>query len=173
MSQISKKFSCFNSLSLRKRQSTVFPKIKAGFVSLVLALGLIFSQMAGATIFQPGETLTPDCAPETPNCGVAVLSINGQSGATQTLVTGSTGTDFSISSSGNIHSFYLPSASSLARGLLTASDWDTFNNKAAVNQTMYIGTTAVTINRASGALALTGITSIDGSAATVTGLSVV
>lgn len=39
---------------------------------------------------------------------------------------------------------------------------------AAPNQTMYIGTTAVAINRASASLALTGITSIDGSAATLT-----
>jgi hypothetical protein len=38
----------------------------------------------------------------------------------------------------------------------------------ANNQTMYIGTTAVAINRSSAALALTGITSIDGNAATVT-----
>jgi trimeric autotransporter adhesin len=36
------------------------------------------------------------------------------------------------------------------------------------NQTMYIGTTAVAINRASAALVLTGITSIDGNAATAT-----
>ena len=39
---------------------------------------------------------------------------------------------------------------------------------AATNQTMYIGTTAVAINRASANLALTGITSIDGNAATAT-----
>lgn len=39
---------------------------------------------------------------------------------------------------------------------------------AANNQTMHIGTTAVAINRASGSLALTGISSIDGSAATLT-----
>ena len=36
------------------------------------------------------------------------------------------------------------------------------------NSTHYIGTTAVTLNRASGPLALTGITSIDGNAATAT-----
>lgn len=42
------------------------------------------------------------------------------------------------------------------------------DGKAATNQTMYIGTTAVNINRASSALTLTGITSIDGNAATVT-----
>lgn len=39
---------------------------------------------------------------------------------------------------------------------------------AALGGTMYIGTTAVTTNRAYGALVLTGITSIDGSAATAT-----
>jgi hypothetical protein len=44
----------------------------------------------------------------------------------------------------------------------------TDTTRAATNQTMYIGTTAVTLNRASAALALTGITSIDGNAATVT-----
>ncbi len=38
-----------------------------------------------------------------------------------------------------------------------------------INQTMYIGTTAVAINRGSAALVLTGITSIDGSAATLSG----
>ena len=38
---------------------------------------------------------------------------------------------------------------------------------AAINQTMYIGTTAVPINRASGALSLSGV-SIDGNAATAT-----
>ncbi len=40
----------------------------------------------------------------------------------------------------------------------------TDTTRAATNQTMYIGTTALAINRASAAQALTGITSIDGSA---------
>lgn len=42
------------------------------------------------------------------------------------------------------------------------------NGKANTNQEMYIGTTAVAINRTTAALALTGITSIDGSAASAT-----
>lgn len=42
---------------------------------------------------------------------------------------------------------------------------------AVNNQTMNIGTTAVAINRASASLALTGITSIDGSAVTLTATS--
>ena len=40
---------------------------------------------------------------------------------------------------------------------------------AATNQAMHIGTTSVAINRASGALALTGITSIDGTSAGLSG----
>jgi len=40
------------------------------------------------------------------------------------------------------------------------------------NSTLYVGTTAVTLNRASAALALTGITSIDGSASFITGTNI-
>lgn len=54
-----------------------------------------------------------------------------------------------------------------------ASRWNhvhpTDTGRAATNQTFYIGTTQLAINRASGALALTGITSIDGSSASCTG----
>ena len=44
----------------------------------------------------------------------------------------------------------------------------TDTSRAATNQTMFIGTTSFAINRASAAQSLTGITSIDGSAATLT-----
>jgi len=44
----------------------------------------------------------------------------------------------------------------------------TDTSRAAIAQTMYLGTTSVAINRASAAIALTGITSIDGNAATAT-----
>jgi hypothetical protein len=50
---------------------------------------------------------------------------------------------------------------------LTDVTLPTSGTLAVNNQTMHIGTTAVAINRASGSLALTGITSIDGSAATL------
>ena len=62
----------------------------------------------------------------------------------------------------------VPTASASVRGALSSTDWSTFNGKAAANQTMFIGTTSVAINRSSAALVLTGITSIDGNAATVT-----
>ena len=59
----------------------------------------------------------------------AILSLNGLTGSSQTLVTGNTGNDFNISSSGTVHIFNIPSSSSSNRGLLTSTDWSTFNNK--------------------------------------------
>ena len=44
-----------------------------------------------------------------------------QTGATQTLAVGTSGTDFTIASSSNTHTFNLPDASATARGLITAS----------------------------------------------------
>ena len=93
----------------------------------------------------------------------------------------------------------LGAATTSVDGYLTSTDWNTFNNKAPAlgvddnyvtdaqlvvigntsgtntgdnatnSSTMYIGTTAVALNRASAALALTGVTSIDGSSASTTG----
>jgi len=48
-----------------------------------------------------------------------ITSLGGQTGGTQTFATGSTGTDFAISSSGNTHTFNIPSASASNRGLVT------------------------------------------------------
>jgi hypothetical protein len=59
----------------------------------------------------------------------AITSLNTLTVASQTFATGSTGTDFGISSSGSVHTFNLPTASATARGLLSSADWTTFNNK--------------------------------------------
>ena len=51
----------------------------------------------------------------------------------------------------------IPVATTTVSGYLSNTDWNAFNNKAETNQTMYIGTTAVAINRASATLNLAGI----------------
>jgi hypothetical protein len=55
--------------------------------------------------------------------------MNSLTGAAQTLVTGSSGTDFAIASAGTSHTFNLPTASATNRGALSAADWSTFNGK--------------------------------------------
>lgn len=61
--------------------------------------------------------------------GSGVTAINGLSNAVQTFASNGSGSDFNIVSSGNIHTFNLPSASATNRGALTSADFTTFNNK--------------------------------------------
>ena len=60
-----------------------------------------------------------------------ITALNGLIAAAQLLVTGSTGTDFNISSVGTTHTFNIPTASATNRGLLSSGDWTTFNSKIA------------------------------------------
>ena len=81
------------------------------------------------------------------------LVVQGGAGVTGALYVGSLNT----------------SNAQITGGTLTASTLSgTIPSTVLGNSTHYIGTTAITLNRASGSQSLTGITSIDGSAATVT-----
>ncbi len=51
--------------------------------------------------------------------GGGITAINSQMGPSQTMSTGTAGTDFTINSGSNIHVFNIPSASGSARGLVT------------------------------------------------------
>lgn len=61
--------------------------------------------------------------------GGGITSLNGLTGATQTFTANTAGTDFGISSSGSVHTFSLPHSSSVNTGILTNTDWSTFNSK--------------------------------------------
>lgn len=63
--------------------------------------------------------------------GSGITSINSQAGPAITLVTGTAGTDFGISAGTNTITFDIPTASSLNRGLLSTTDWATFNGKVS------------------------------------------
>jgi len=59
-----------------------------------------------------------------------LTALNGLTAQIQLLATGTTGTDFNISSATATHTFNLPDASATNRGALTSANWSTFNAKA-------------------------------------------
>ena len=69
------------------------------------------------------------CSADTGTGGIT--SLNGLTTSTQTFATGTDGTDFGIVSSGSTHTFNIPTASASNRGLLSSSDWTTFNGKGS------------------------------------------
>jgi hypothetical protein len=71
--------------------------------------------------------------------GSGITAINSLTGAAQTMVTGTSGTDFAISSSGSTHTFNLPTASATNRGALSSADWTKFNNPIITKQSYTSG----------------------------------
>ncbi|MGB4076413.1 MAG: hypothetical protein WBK28_01775, partial [Minisyncoccia bacterium] len=72
-----------------------------------------------------------------------------------TLASSTAGTDFSITGAGNTLTFNLPSASAVNRGLLTSSDYTTFQNK--VSSTSLSATFPLAYSSASGAFTFNGL----------------
>lgn len=66
-----------------------------------------------------------------------ILSLNNLTDQQQFFATGTSGSDFNIASSVDIHTFNLPTASATNTGKLSSTDWSTFNGKVP-----YTGATA-------------------------------
>ncbi|MDD5738648.1 MAG: hypothetical protein PHY72_01835 [Candidatus Pacebacteria bacterium] len=97
-----------------------------------------------------------------------ITSLNGETGLTQYFASSTTGTDFTITHTGNTHTFNLPTASGTNRGLLSSSDWTYFNNKistSSLSSTM----TGLTYNNSTGVFSATANYSIPLTASTTEG----
>ena len=79
-----------------------------------------------------------------------ITALNGLTAQVQFFATGTSGTDFAISSSTATHTFNLPVASAANTGKLSSTDWSTFNGKQ--------GTITLTTTGTSGAATLVGAT---------------
>ena len=101
-----------------------------------------------------------------PSTGIAIsgiASINNETGPYQSLIVGSSGNDFVISSSSNTHTFNLPSASATARGLVTTTTQTFAGDKTftgIVNATNITNSTSTT----TGAAIVTGGLGVGGNA---------
>lgn len=86
-------------------------------------------------------------SPSQGGSGSGITSINSDTTAGQTLVTGTSGTNFVITDGGaGVHTFNIPTASAVNRGLLSSTDWTTFNNKGSGNGTV----TSVSVTSSNG-----------------------
>jgi hypothetical protein len=72
-----------------------------------------------------------------------ITALNGLTSQVQSFATGTSGTDFAISSTTATHTFNLPTASAANRGALSSTDWSTFNGK---QEALVSGTNIKTIN---------------------------
>jgi hypothetical protein len=87
----------------------------------------IYVNNDGRTITLHTENNTLDQIITTFSTGLTAL--NGLTNQVQYFATGTSGSDFNISSTSSTHTFNIPTASSANRGALSSTDWTTFNSK--------------------------------------------
>jgi len=90
----------------------------------------------------PGDNLSTVLAAFL-TCTAGITTLNGQVQKVQAFATSTNGVDFSISSLAGVHTFNIPTAGIGVRGLLSSTDWTTFNNKQNL---LISGTNIHTIN---------------------------
>ena len=73
-----------------------------------------------------------------------LTALNGLTTQVQNFATGTSGSDFNISSITDTHTFNLPTASASNRGALSSTDWSTFNGKQNTITLTTTGTGAAT-----------------------------
>jgi hypothetical protein len=92
-----------------------------------IAIKFYTSNATGRTVTLYTQNGNTSAVQTTFTTGIA--SINGLTTSSQYFGVGTSGSDFGISSTGDTHTFNLPSSSATKRGLLTSGDWTIFNNK--------------------------------------------
>ena len=110
---------------------------------------------AARTIALPAATTTGQ--------RIVVADLSGSCSATNTITINRAGADTINGATSYVLSSPYAFVILKANG---SNKWVASGNYANVGQTFYLGTTSIAINRASAAIVLTGITSIDGAAAT-------
>ncbi len=76
--------------------------------------------------------------------GSGITSLNGLTAATQTFATGTSGSDFNISSTTSTHTFNLPDAGAAARGLLNSTT-QTIGGAKTLNNTLTLTANTTTV----------------------------
>jgi len=70
-----------------------------------------------------------------------LTALNGLTAQVQTFATGTSGTDFGISSATSTHTFNLPTANATNRGALASADWSLFSNNWLLDAYQDLGST--------------------------------